>query len=101
MQSYLAEHGARKVEANALVAAPELGRKIMQDEIWCWLDEDAVRQWEDDNASSVKRAKEQARNLTAWLGMLHSSGLLFTPSALLHGRDVVTAIKGVLPGGNS
>lgn len=101
VQDYLAEHGARKVEANALIAAPELGREIMAEEIWCWLDEDAVRRWEEENASSIRRAKEQAACVTGWLGMLHSSGLLFTPSALLHGNDVAAAIKGALPAGGS
>ena len=101
VRDYLAEFGARKVEANALVAAPELGRQLMQDEIWEWLNEDAVRQWEEENAEACKRSKQQAANLTAWLGMLHSSGLLFTPSALLHGRDVANAIKGALPEGSA
>jgi hypothetical protein len=100
VQDYLSQYGARKVEANALVAAPELGRQIMADAVWEWLDEEAVRQWEAENSLSVRRAKEQAANLTAWLGMLHSSGLLFTPSALLHGGEIQRAIKGALPAGD-
>ena len=101
VRDYLDQFGARKVEANALVAAPELGRQLMQDEIWEWLDEEAVRQWEAENEVAMKRSKEQAMNLTAWLGMLHSSGLLFTPSALLHGNQVARAIKGALPEGTT
>ena len=96
---YLAVHGARKVEANALIAAPELGRQIMADAVAEWIDDDAVRQWEADNEIATRRAKEQAQNLTAWLGMLHSSGLLFTPSALLHSQEISRAIRGVLPEG--
>ena len=97
VKDYLAENGARKVEANALIAAPELGRQLMKDAVWSWLDKDAERKWEDDNQLAVRRAKEQAQNLTAWLGMLHNSGLLFTPSALLHSQEVASAIRGALP----
>lgn len=99
VRDYISENGVRKVEANALIAAPELGRQLMTDALWEWLDADAERLWEADNAIAVRRANEQAANLTAWLGMLHSSGLLFTPSALLHSQEVSAAIRGALPAG--
>ncbi len=99
VQDYLNLYGSRKVEANALIAAPELGRQVMQDALMEWIDEDAIRQWEADNESAMRRAKEQAMCVTAWLGMLHSSGLMFSPSALLHGNEIQKAIKGALPEG--
>ena len=42
VQSYLAQYGPRKVEANALVVVPEAGRKLCLDSILRWLpDQDA------------------------------------------------------------
>jgi len=37
VKEYLAAYGARKVEANALVVAPEAGRKLAEDAILRWL----------------------------------------------------------------
>lgn len=48
VQDYLAQYGARKVEANALVVAPEAGRKLCQDAILRWVgDADAPLRYEE------------------------------------------------------
>lgn len=47
VQSYIAEHGVRKCEANALVVQPELGRQLCRDAILEYLDEDSPEDYED------------------------------------------------------
>jgi hypothetical protein len=44
---YLREHGARKVEANALVVAPEAGRNLLLETIFKYIDRDALERYED------------------------------------------------------
>ena len=100
VQDYLSQYGARKVEANSLVAKPEYGRQIMADEIAKWLDQDAIDSWERDNEAASIRCKQQAACMTAWLGMLESSGLLFTPAAQIHGAEMRNALFNALPQGN-
>jgi len=46
VQSYLAQHGARKVEANALVANPDAGRTLMAETILKYLPADAPQTYE-------------------------------------------------------
>lgn len=46
VQTYLREHGARKVEANALVTRPEAGRQLLRETIAAYLDVEAPEQYE-------------------------------------------------------
>lgn len=52
VQDYLAEYGARKVEANALVTRPEAGRRLCRDAILKYVDDgDSVETFKADLAS--------------------------------------------------
>ena len=79
VKSYLYAYGPRKVEANALIANPALGRSIMRQAIWRFLDQDAVDLWEDQNKEARDEAAGMADKITAWLGLLDASGLLYNP----------------------
>ena len=79
VQSYLYAYGARKVEANALIANPNFGRAIMREAIWRWLDRDAVELWEEQNREACAEATVLSEKITAWLGLLEASGLLYDP----------------------
>ena len=79
VQQYLYAYGAKKVEANALIANPNLGRRIMREAIWRWLDRDAVELWEQQNREACAEATVLADKVTAWLGLLEASGLLYDP----------------------
>jgi len=46
VQDYIAEHGARKVEANVLVTIPEVARQLLLDTITKYLAADAPEVWE-------------------------------------------------------
>ena len=65
VQSYLKRFGARKVEANALVARPEAGRELCRQAILKWVPEDAVRNY----AERLRHAREELRQaITRRLG---------------------------------
>lgn len=62
VQSYLAQFGARKVEANALVVRPDAGRQLCRDSIARYIDppgivafEDAIEEAQDTLAEEVAR----------------------------------------------
>ena len=55
VQSYLKRFGARKVEANALVARPEAGRELCRQAILRYVAESAVA--DHDRRLAVERAK--------------------------------------------
>jgi hypothetical protein len=57
VQDYLRAHGARKVEANALVTRPEAGRQLLRDTIAEYLDLDAPAAYE----RSLESARDQLR----------------------------------------
>jgi hypothetical protein len=60
VQSYLKKFGARKVEANALVAQPEVGRTLYRDTIakWAFPTDDAVRRYKERLAAKQEVLKE-------------------------------------------
>lgn len=96
VQSYLHAYGARKVEANALIANPKLGRNIMREAIWRWLDQDAVELWEQQNAQSCAEATVLADKVTAWLGLLEASGLLYDPPKRLPAPREMQDLMGLI-----
>ena len=57
VQEYLRAHGARKVEANALVVAPEAGRQLLLDTIHKYVVPDAL----DRYAERLKEPREALR----------------------------------------
>jgi hypothetical protein len=61
VQSYLKKFGVRKVEANALVAQPEIGRALYRDTILRWGSptiDDAVRRYKERLAAKQKALRE-------------------------------------------
>jgi hypothetical protein len=46
VQSYIAQYGVRKVEANALVTRPEAGRQLMRDTLAEYIDADKKYEFE-------------------------------------------------------
>jgi hypothetical protein len=58
VQSYLKRFGARKVEANALVARPVEGRELCRDAIRKYLDPDGIEAYEERLAEEREKVKE-------------------------------------------
>jgi hypothetical protein len=63
VQSYLKKFGARKVEANALVAQPEIGRALCRETIvkWGFADDSAFKKYE----RRVTEKREELRDIIA------------------------------------
>jgi len=55
VQSYLREFGARKVEANALMAQPDAARELCLDTIHQYIDDEAVEEYE----ASIEEVREE------------------------------------------
>jgi len=55
VQSYLREFGARKVEANALMAQPDAAREVCLDTIHQYIDDEAVEEYE----ASLEEVREE------------------------------------------
>jgi hypothetical protein len=58
VQNYIAEYGARKCEANALVVEPELGRQLCRDAILEYVPADAPQRYQ----RKLTRVRNQLRN---------------------------------------
>ncbi|MBA7548892.1 hypothetical protein ES705_41360 [subsurface metagenome] len=58
IHEYVAQYGARKCEANAIVVAPKLGRKMLQDAIDKWLGKNAFDDYEEHLEVEQGRAKQ-------------------------------------------
>lgn len=54
VQDYIAAHGARKVEANALVTAASAGRQLCRDAVRKYIPDDVLESWRDD-VSTIRR----------------------------------------------
>jgi hypothetical protein len=63
VQSYIAAYGVRKCEANALVTAPEPGRKLFRDTIWTYLSEEGIAEWEAKRDRLQQEAKSHLDRL--------------------------------------
>jgi hypothetical protein len=61
VQSYLRRFGARKVEANALVARPEAGRELCRQAILRWVPEDAIERY----GARLREVREELRRAVA------------------------------------
>jgi hypothetical protein len=94
VQSYLEEFGARKVEANALIANPTAARALIRDELWRWLSHAGHKQWERENEQASKEAAAHADGIKRMLAMFDSAGVLYNPRQL---TSVVTNGLASLP----
>jgi hypothetical protein len=63
VQSYLAQYGARKVEANALVVRPEAGRELCRQEILKYVSEDAPQSYRDRLESHQDAVRDEVHRL--------------------------------------
>ena len=63
VQSYLAQYGARKVEANALVVRPEAGRKLCRQAILKYVSEDAPQSYRDKLESHQNAVRDEVHRL--------------------------------------
>jgi len=59
VQTYLKAHGARKVEANALVVRPDAGRQLLRDTIDKYIDHDAIVDHEEQTETAQGYLREQ------------------------------------------
>ena len=94
VRSYLEEFGARKVEANALIANPTAARALIRNELWRWLSSAGHKQWERENKQASKEAAEHADGIKRILAMFDSAGVLYNPRQL---TSVVTNGLASLP----
>jgi hypothetical protein len=71
VQDYIRAHGLRKVEANALVVAPEAGRQLLRDTIHKYIAPDALDRYEE----RLKAPREALRvEMLSRLGELGQTG---------------------------
>jgi hypothetical protein len=63
VQDYIRAYGVRKCEANALVTAPEAGRRLFRDTIAPYIDEDGRRRWIQERKQRQARAREHLDGL--------------------------------------
>lgn len=82
VQSYLAEFGPRKVEANALIANPSAARELIGEVLWQWLDAKGHRQWEQENRCASEEAAAHVDGIRRMLAMFDAAGVLYNPRQL-------------------
>jgi hypothetical protein len=82
VQNYLEEFGARKVEANALIANPTAARALIRAELWQWLMSVGHKQWERENEQASKEAATHADGIKRMLAMFDAAGVLYNPRQL-------------------
>lgn len=82
VQSYLAEFGSRKCEANALIANPTAARALIREELWQWLSHEGHKQWEEENQAAREECEQYADQIKRMLSMFDSVGALYNPHRL-------------------
>ena len=97
VQSYLAEYGSRKVEANALIANPNEARSLIRNELWQWLNRAGHQQWQAENERASQEAAAHVEGITRMLAMFDAAGVLYNPRQL---PAVVNAGLQALPSEN-
>ena len=78
VQDYLAEFGARKVEANALITRPEAAKQLITDVLDEYIDEEGIERWENENKEASKEATEKVEHLIKMLTFLDTQGWLYS-----------------------
>jgi len=82
VQSYLKQFGARKCEANALIARPQAARWLMCQELWEVLDVDGHKRWVRENEAAQAASSEHAEFLTRMFGMMDAAGVMYDRAKL-------------------
>ncbi len=95
VQSYLQDFGARKCEANALIANPTAARSLIRDELWQWLSHEGHQQWQEENEASRAECEQHADGLKRMLAMFDSAGVLYSPQRL--NQAINNGLNSLLP----
>lgn len=82
VQSYLKQFGAKKCEANALIARPKAARWLMGNVLWSWLDVTGHNKWVRENEAAEAEATHYADGVKRMLAMFDSAGVLYNPAQL-------------------
>jgi hypothetical protein len=78
VQQYLAEHGPRKVEANALITRPQAALELITNVLDQYIDADGVERWEAENREASEEATEKVEHLIKMLTFLDTQGWLYS-----------------------
>lgn len=78
VQKYLEVHGARKVEANALITRPEAARQLIEEVLSHWIDEDGVAAWEAANQQASEEATEAVEQFVRVCAFMDAQGWLYS-----------------------
>ena len=97
VQQYLSEHGARKVEANALITRPSAAQELITEVLDQYIDADGVRRWEEANQKASNEAGECVDHMIKMFTFLDAQGWLYSGHNLSAAAEVHRA-KTLLPG---
>lgn len=97
VQNYLAVHGARKVEANALITRPEAARDLIEEVLDQWIDDDGVERWEATNRQASEEATECVEQFVKVCTFMDAQGWLYSGHKLSAAAEIHRANQ--LPGG--
>ena len=97
VQQYLSEHGARKVEANALITRPSAAQELITEVLDQYIDADGVRRWEEENQKASNEAGECVDHMIKMFTFLDAQGWLYSGHNLSAAAEVHRA-KTLLPG---
>jgi hypothetical protein len=82
VQSYLRLYGARKCEANALIANVDAAHALMRRTIWEWLCKAGHEQWASENEQACREAAAHVDGIRRMLAMFDAAGVLYSPRQL-------------------
>ena len=95
VQTYLEQFGARKCEANSLIARPRAARYLIHETLWEWLCHEGNEQWKAENRAAQKDATHYADGIKRMLALFDTAGVLYNPAQL---QAAVTGGIASLPG---
>ena len=88
VQDYLAEFGARKVEANALITRPEAAKQLITDVLDEYIDAEGVERWKAENKAASKEATENVEHLIKLLTFFDAQGWLYDGHKLAAAAEI-------------
>ena len=88
VQDYLAEHGPRKVEANALITRPEAAKQLITDVLDDYIDAEGVERWKAENQAASEEATENVEHLIKMLTYLDTQGWLYSGHKLAAAAEI-------------
>ena len=97
VQNYLAVHGARKVEANALVTRPKAARQLIEGVLDQWIAADGVEAWKRANNEASSEATECVEQFIKVCTFMDAQGWLYNGHKLAAAAEIHRARQ--LPGG--